>query len=86
MASGLLGDAFVGVQRHLAAVAAGASTHPGGTAASSLQRSATGLLPLLLQYAERLGVAHAALRMPLDAPQERVSGGAVPVQCCGMRT
>lgn len=70
--NGLLGEAFLGIRRHLAAVAAAA---PSPAAAVQEQaRAAEVLVGQLLQHTalSRPSAVHAAVRMPFGATEEQV--------------
>ena len=72
--NGLLGEAFLGIRRHLAAVA---SCAPSPAAAVQEQaRAAEVLVGQLLQYTalSRPSAVHAAVRMPFGAAEEQVRG------------
>lgn len=73
--NGLLGEAFLGIRRHLAAVAAAA---PSPAAAVQEQaQAAEVLVGQLLQHTalSRPSAVHAAVRMPFGATEEQVRGG-----------
>lgn len=71
--NGLLGEAFIGLRQHLAAVAAAA---PPAAAADLQQRHAQLLLGQLLQFAAatKPPVVSAVARLPFGAVEEQVGG------------
>lgn len=74
--NGLLGEAFIGLRQHLAAVAAAA---PPAAAAELQQRHAQLLLGQLLQFAAatKPPVVSAVVRLPFGSVEEQVGGGFV---------
>ncbi|PRW59389.1 E3 ubiquitin- ligase HOS1 [Chlorella sorokiniana] len=81
--NGLLGEAFLGIRRHLAAIAAAAPSP--ATAVQEQARAAEVLVGQLLQHAalSRPTCVYAAVRMPFGAAEEQAAVAWLEVQAAG---